>query len=67
MWAMLLSVPLRLSHSESDTGSPESVARVSGVMNFSRLGHDDGYAQALFAQQTHQLGGFVRRDAAADA
>ena len=33
MWAMLLSVPLRLSHSESYTGSPESVARVSGVMN----------------------------------
>ena len=34
---------------------------------FRAFGHDDGYAQALFAQQTHQLGGFVRRDAAADA
>ena len=33
MWAILLSAPARLSHSESYTGSPASVARVNGVMN----------------------------------
>ena len=59
---------LSMAKRSVSTLRPVSAAKVSGRTNSSRRrGHDRLHLVALLHQQARQLGGFVGRDAAADA